>query len=120
VEAHRDLYEGHPLASRIQIHHGDAEAVFQGEVGSWDVVFVDCDKAGYARTLALCADRIRPGGLLLADNVLWGGKVARQAEEEDASTRGLQDFNRLLAADSRFSYRILPAGDGLGVALKLS
>ncbi len=120
LEAHRKLYDGHPLASRIHIHHGEAETVFQSSGGSWDVVFFDCDKAAYARTLELCADSIRPGGLLLADNVLWGGKVAREADEEDASTLGLQDFNRVLAADPRFDYRILPVGDGLGVALKLS
>ncbi len=118
----RDAFEAHfsdaALKARITYHLGDAFQVFQALDGLFDVVLVDCNKVDYQRALDLAVPRLRPGGLLLADNVLWGGKTARPAQPDDASTLALQDFNRALFHDTRLWPAVLPAGDGLAVALK--
>lgn len=111
---HRRLFAGHPLAARIDLRHGDAFAIFAATEGLFDVVFVDIHKEGYLAALEAAVPRLRPGGLLIADNVLWGGKVARPAT--DASTLALQEFDRRALADPRLDVVILPVGDGLLVA----
>lgn len=119
LDAHRELYAGHPLAERISMVQGDAFEVLAGLEGDLDVVFLDLDKERYPLAFEVAVPRLRPGGLLLADNVLWGGKTARPAPEEDAATRALQRFNELAAADPRLRTAILPVGDGLSVSLRL-
>ena len=111
---HRRMFAGHPLAPRIDLRQGDAFAVFAATEGLFDVVFVDIHKEGYAPALEVAVPRLRPGGLLIADNVLWGGKVARPADDE--RTAALQAFDRLAFADPRLDCVILPVGDGLLVA----
>lgn len=114
---HRRMFAGHPLAPRIDLRQGDAFAIFASipvADGLFDVVFVDIHKEGYAAALEASVPRLRPGGLLLADNVLWGGKVARPADDE--RTAALQAFDRLAFADARLDCAILPVGDGLLVA----
>jgi predicted O-methyltransferase YrrM len=119
IEAHQRLFGDHSMGKRIDIRHGDAFEVFAGTSGDFDVVFMDIHKAGYLDALAAAVPRIRPGGLLLADNVLWGGKTARPAAPDDSSTQALRHFNALVASDERLLAGILPACDGLAVALRL-
>ena len=114
---HKRMFAGHPLASRIDLRHGDAFEIFADipdADGPFDVVFIDIHKEGYAAALATAVPRLRRGGLLIADNVLWGGKVARPADDE--RTAALQAFDRLAFADPRLDCAILPVGDGLLVA----
>ncbi len=118
LEAHRELYAAHPLRHRIFIQHGDAFEVWEKTPGVFDVVFIDLHKEGYLRALRAGLSRLRPGGLILADNVLWGGKVARLAEPGDLATVALQEFNRVVFSDLQLEAAILPAGDGLLVARK--
>jgi len=119
LRAHARLFQGHPLARRIHIHHGDSLQILAKLPGSFDVIFMDLHKEDYPRTLERVVPRIRPGGLLIADNVLWGGKVTHPAAQGDQSTRAVQRFNRLLHADPRLRAAILPADDGLAVAIRL-
>jgi caffeoyl-CoA O-methyltransferase len=119
LDAHRRLFDGHPLADRIRIELGGAFEVFDAQPGIFDLVLIDIDKANYPRALEAAIPRVRPGGLILADNVLWGGKTARPAAADDASTTALQQFNRMLVADRRIRTEILPCGDGLSVSLRL-
>jgi predicted O-methyltransferase YrrM len=88
-----------------------------GEAGRFDFAFVDADKENYAgyyeRALAL----LRPGGLLVADNTLWSGRVA-DPEDADATTVALRHFNELLHHDERVDLSLLPVGDGLTLARK--
>jgi caffeoyl-CoA O-methyltransferase len=116
IAEHRQLFEGHPLASRIRMQQGEALAVLRSMEGPFDMVFVDIEKEDYPRALELAVPRIRPGGLLAVDNVLWGGKVTRPAAPEDIATRGVRRFNDLLHNDPRLEAAILPADDGLAVA----
>jgi caffeoyl-CoA O-methyltransferase len=111
---HRRMFAGHPLAARIDLRHGDAFAIFAATEGLFDVVFIDIHKEGYVAALEAAVPRLRKGGLVIADNALWGGKVARPAE--DANTAALQDFDRRAFADPRLECVLLPVGDGLLVA----
>jgi caffeoyl-CoA O-methyltransferase len=88
-----------------------------GGEGCFDMVFVDADKENYTAYYEECLKLLRPGGLLLADNTLWSGRVIDPADSA-ASTEGIRRFNRLLHDDERISLSLLPVGDGLTLALK--
>lgn len=88
-----------------------------GETGGFDMVFIDADKENYLVYYELCLQLLRPGGLLLADNTLWGGRVA-DAAESSASTQAIRRFNETLYQDDRIRLSMLPIGDGLTLARK--
>jgi len=117
IEAFHELYGDHPLRARIDIRQGMAMEVFASTEGPFDVVLLDLDKEGYVDAMEAAVPRLRLGGLLLADNALWGGRVARP-EIDDSSTRALRAFNERLLSDPALDALILPVGDGLGVGLK--
>ena len=80
-----------------------------------DLVFIDADKPGYAAYWAELVPRVRPGGLLLVDNVLWSGAIA-DPEVDDENTTALRAFNDLVASDDRVDTVVLTAFDGLTIA----
>jgi predicted O-methyltransferase YrrM len=88
-----------------------------GEAGSWDMVFLDADKESYTAYYERALVLMREGGLLLADNTLWGGRVIDAADRKP-STEGIRAFNRLLATDQRTDLSLVPIGDGLTMARK--
>ena len=95
---------------------GDAlEALSRAEAGL-DVVFLDLAKQDYPRALALALPKLRTGGLVLADNILWGGAVARG--ESDAATAGLREYVRLIFGTDGLVSTIVPVRDGLAITLK--
>jgi caffeoyl-CoA O-methyltransferase len=104
------------VASRIHFGWGDAFELFDNTRGAFDLIFIDIDKHQYPEALRKAWPRLRRGGLLLADNTLWSGKVA--AAPKDVETRAIQEFNRRLYADKKFFPVIVPLRDGLTVALK--
>ncbi len=116
---HARIFAGHPLKSRIRIEQGDALEVFAAQEGIFDAVLIDIHKSGYGEALEAAIPRVRPGGLIFADNVLWGGKVARAAAQDDTSTSALQGFGAQLFSDPRIRTDILPIGDGLSLSLRL-
>lgn len=105
------------LSDRVTLHQGDANQIIPTLPGKFDLVFLDANKREYPAYFDLIADRIEVGGLILADNVLWSGKVVRGAEDED--TRALDRFNKKVLADERFRVLILPLRDGLMIAQRL-
>lgn len=105
------------LLGRVQVSTGDAVGLFEKTAGDFDVVFIDIDKDGYPRALEAAAPRVRPGGLLMADNVLWSGKVV-DASVRDAATEGIRAFNRALFARTDFTSVIVPLRDGVAIARK--
>ena len=105
------------LLDRVEVRTGDAISLFQKTSGDFDVVFIDIDKDGYPQALEAAAPRVRPGGLLLADNVLWSGKVV-DASVRDAATEGIRAFNRALFARRDFTSVIVPLRDGVAIARK--
>ena len=80
-----------------------------------DLAFIDADKGGYVDYWNELVPRVRPGGVLLADNVLWSGRVV-DSSETDADTEALRELNRVVAADDRVDAVILPLFDGLTIA----
>ncbi len=89
----------------------------EGAQGHYDLMFIDADKSNYAGYYARGLELLRPGGLLLFDNTLWGGAVA-DPQADDADTRALRALNTQLRDDERISLSLLPVGDGLTLARK--
>lgn len=108
------------MGDRIFQHIGDARQVIPTINQSFDLVFLDADKREYCDYYKLVFDRIPVGGFLLADNVLWDGKVANPDAASEDQTRGILDFNDLVQNDSRVSNVILPVRDGIMVVQKIS
>ena len=114
----RGYFERAGVANRITIKVGDAIEVLSEQTQQFDIIFCDLDKEDYPRAMRMALPRLRKGGLLVADNVLWSGKVAENNPSE-ASTKAIQEFNRLLYSASELFTTILPIRDGLAVATKL-
>jgi len=106
------------LLDRVEVLTGDAVTHLAATPGLFDVVFIDIDKDGYPAALEAAAPRVRPGGYLLADNVLWSGRVVEDATR-DPATEGIREFNRRLFARPDFSSVIVPLRDGVAIARKL-
>jgi predicted O-methyltransferase YrrM len=103
-------------ANRIQLRLGEAAFVLPHVAGPYDLVFIDADKPNYANYYNLVFDKVRPGGFIIADNVLWSGKVLD--EEKDENTQALHDFNKMVLADDRVENVLFPVRDGLMIVRK--
>lgn len=110
------------VADRIDIRTGDALELLSEEKGQFDIIFCDIDKDDYPRALRLATPRVRKGGLLVADNTLWHGRVIAAEGSKDAeleTTRAIKEFNRTLYQSKEFFPTLLPLRDGVSVGLKL-
>ena len=111
------------LRERISLHIGDCLETlkrFQEEGREpYDLVFIDANKRDYPEYYELVFDLVRPGGWILADNVLWDGKVALDPMPQDRQTLGIDSFNRRVASDPRVESVIIPLRDGLNLIRKL-
>lgn len=117
----RENLDASPHGKKITLHIGDAmktAASFEKE--SFDLVFLDADKRRYPAYYPLCLSLLRPGGYLIADNTLWDGHVADPAKARDPQTRGIMEFNDIVAGDSSVEKVILPVRDGLTLIRKKS
>lgn len=88
-----------------------------GEAGSFDLAFIDADKTGYAGYYEQCLALLRPGGLILVDNVLWNGRVLDPAAD-DPDTQAIRAFNQQVREDARVDLSLVPIGDGLTLLRK--
>jgi predicted O-methyltransferase YrrM len=100
-------------ADRIDFRLGPATEIIPTLNETIDLVFIDADKPNYSNYYNLVFDKLRPGGFIIADNVLWSGKVLEA--EKDENTQALHDFNQMVMADGRVSNVLLPVRDGLMV-----
>lgn len=111
------------LRERISLHIGDCLETLKRfrEEGRepYDLVFIDANKRDYPEYYELVFDLVRPGGWILADNVLWDGKVALDPLPQDRQTLGIDSFNRRVASDPRVESVIIPIRDGLNLIHKL-
>ena len=111
------------LRERISLHIGDCLETLKRfrEEGRelYDLVFIDANKRDYPEYYELVFDLVRPGGWILADNVLWDGKVALDPMPQDRQTLGIDSFNRRVASDPRVESVIIPLRDGLNLIRKL-
>lgn len=106
------------LQEAIDYRIGDAGTLIPGIDEVFDLVFIDADKERYSKYYDLVIDKIRPGGFILADNVLRDGKVLD--EKTDKDTRAIQEFNRKIHADPRVENVLLPVRDGIMLLRKVS
>ena len=113
----RGYFQRAGVADRISVHVGDALELLSEQKQQFDIIFCDLDKEDYPRALRLALPKLRKGGLFVADNALWSGKVA-QVEADEASTKAIQELNRLLYTSGELFTTILPIRDGLAVAIK--
>ncbi|MBO5803716.1 MAG: class I SAM-dependent methyltransferase [Bacteroidales bacterium] len=101
------------------LHIGDAKKIIPTLDKIYDIVYIDANKREYKEYYDLVFDKIRPGGYILADNVLWSGKVLLDNPPKDAQTQSIIAFNKMVAADPRVENTILPIRDGINVIYKL-
>lgn len=105
------------LTNRVKQLIGDARQIIPTLNETFDLVFIDADKINYSTYYDLVFDKVRTGGYIVADNVLWSGKVLE--EKKDKDTVAIDNYNKKVASDKRVECYILPLRDGLNIARKL-
>lgn len=110
--------EKYGYEDRIKLHIGNAMEIIDQIEGDFELIFIDADKANYPAYFEKCVSRLRSGGLIIADNILWYGKVVLPVKDSDKETKAIKLFNETVSKDSRFDSLILPIRDGIMVARK--
>jgi predicted O-methyltransferase YrrM len=105
------------LLDKTEIRRGDAIELFSAESGPFDLVFCDIGKEQYPQAFDLAKPRLRPGGILAADNILRHGRVL-SPDSSDAGMRGILEFTRRIYADSEFFSVVIPIRDGISISIK--
>jgi caffeoyl-CoA O-methyltransferase len=106
------------MEKKIINHWGNALTIIPSLSGPFDIVFIDADKINYSNYYDLIFDKVRPGGYIIADNVLWDGKVLNM-ENADKDTKAIHQFNEKIKNDSRVESVLLPVRDGLMIVRKV-
>jgi caffeoyl-CoA O-methyltransferase len=106
------------VRDRVEILIGDSLDLIDQVEGEFDIIFNDIDKHDYPNAFQKAAHRVRIGGLLVTDNVLWSGRVADPAVK-DRDTAGVRMFNKMLFSDTRFSSTMIPLRDGVSIGLRV-
>lgn len=112
----RSFVEKTEYADRIEFVLGNAADIIPNLIETIDLVFIDADKPNYSNYYDIVFDKVRPGGFIIADNVLWSGRVLETVMDEN--TQALHDYNQKVLADDRVDNILLPIRDGLMVARK--
>jgi len=116
AEMARSYFDRAGVSQRIVVRVGDALEILSEDKQSYDIIFNDVDKTDYPRVFRLALPRLKSGGLLIADNVLWKGKLRKPNPDE--KTRAILEFNRLISESKDLFTTILPLRDGLAVCVK--
>lgn len=103
---------------KIKLHVGNALEIIPRLKEDWDVVFIDADKNNYINYYNLLIDKLKSGSYIIADNVLWSGKVIEDYNQQDEDTKTLIDFNKMIQEDERVENVLFPIRDGLMVLRK--
>jgi caffeoyl-CoA O-methyltransferase len=123
TEVAKRFFEKSPYANQIALELGDAIEVIKKlnqTVPHWDLIWIDAEKSEYMAYYDQCIDKLRKGGILMADNVLWSGKVLdKQALEKDLDTGKLNAFNEMVQNDHRVFNVLMPIRDGIMMVQKL-
>lgn len=107
------------FAHKINLIIGDATMIIPTLNNTFDLVFIDADKKNYSLYFDLVIDKVKSGGIILADNVLWSGKVLQAETLSDNDTRSIQKFNEKIQKENRVENLLLPFRDGLMIMRKL-
>jgi predicted O-methyltransferase YrrM len=109
----RSYWQQSPLNNKIDFRMGMAADIIPMLNETFDLVFIDADKRNYSLYLDLLIDKLRPGGFVLADNVLWSGKVVEPLKANDMDTESILAFNQRVQDDPRLENVLLPVRDGI-------
>lgn len=112
------FFEQSEYRSSIKQHVGNALDIIPKIEGNFDLVYIDADKENYSNYYDLVIDRVPPGGYIIADNVLWSGKVIEELDPKDEETRMLMEYNLKIRNDERVQNVLFPIRDGLMIARK--
>jgi caffeoyl-CoA O-methyltransferase len=115
----RSFFEQAGLASIIHYYIADAAELIPTLNEQFDMVFIDADKKNYSNYYDMVFDKVRPGGYIIADNVLWSGKVLDTEKNNDRETVLIHEFNKKIHNDPRVEHQLIPIRDGLMIARKL-
>ena len=115
----KEYIEKAGFKDKIKTVIGDATELIPQMDEEFDIVFIDADKPNYINYYHLAFDKVKKGGYIIADNVLWSGKVLLQSDPADSSTQIIKDYNTLIHNDPRVQEVLLPIRDGLMIARKL-
>ncbi|WP_026999357.1 O-methyltransferase [Eisenibacter elegans] len=114
----RRYFAQSPYAAQLHLHIGNALDLIPALKQPFDLVFIDADKKNYDKYYDLIFDQLPSGALIIADNVLWSGKVIQPVKGKDVDTQALLDFNAKVQADPRVENVLLPVRDGLMLVRK--
>lgn len=103
----------------VKFHMGEAVQALRDTEGPFDIIFNDIDKEGYPASLPVMKEKLRVGGLILIDNMLWHGAIFDE-EDQSAATVGVREFTRLLQEDPDFTFQLVPVRDGIIAALRVA
>lgn len=117
ADAAEHWFERAGVSDRVVVHRGAGVDVLQTLPGPYDIAFVDANKNDYPHYTRLALERLRPGGMLIADNAIRGGRIVEGGV--DADIDGIRAMHDLLAADAGVIATTLPVGDGMAIAVKL-
>ncbi|MEH6537910.1 MAG: O-methyltransferase [Psychroserpens sp.] len=118
VDFQQKYFDKSDYGQQIHQHLGSAIDIIPMLDMTFDLVFIDADKPNYVNYFHLIIDKIKTGGIILSDNVLWHGKVVEPVDEKDLSTKAVLEFNTLLKKDNRIETVLLPIRDGLTICRK--
>ena len=114
----RKYFDASNYGKQIHQHVGDALKIIPSLNITFDLVFIDADKENYTNYFHLIIDKLKTGGIILSDNVLWSGKVIEPLKQDDFSTKAIFEYNELLKNDLRVETILLPIRDGLTISRK--
>lgn len=113
------FFDRSEYGKKINLHIGDAMELIDGLPDGYDIVFMDADKSNYPNYLDKCFSKVKLGGYIIADNVLWSGKVCMDPAEMDQDTKALFNYAQKVTDDDRLEQILLPIRDGLLIAKKI-
>ena len=119
LQIQNKYFEKSGLRNQIKQYTGDALGIIPKLKFDFDMVFLDADKENYVKYLELISPILKPGGVLLTDNVLWHGKILESLENQDRVTRLIDNFNKKILEDKSLKTVMLPIRDGISLTLKL-
>jgi predicted O-methyltransferase YrrM len=114
-----DYFEKASVLNQIDFRIGNAIDIIPSLKETFDLVFIDADKTNYSNYFDLVIDKLPKGAYVIADNVLWSGKVVQQVAERDMETKAIVEYNQKVHNDPRVENILFPIRDGLMVARKL-
>ena len=115
----REGYDKAGITGRVRLIFGDVLQVLPTLEEGYDLIFLDANKREYPHYFEAAVGLLRSGGFILADNVLWDGKVYEESPTTDAQTHGISEFNRIVSEDPRVENVIIPLRDGINIIRKL-